>query len=233
PALPVRVRPPRSRRGLAARQRHRLLAPRPHGLRAREGPRARALRGARVRLRGRAMDDHGGDRRGGACPRPHLSALRAFPLERRRGLCGQAALGDAVRVRRTRREGVERKGGRRMTTNGLHSDAFVFYGATGDLAYKKIFPALQAMEKRGHLDVPVIGVAKAGWTLEQFRARARDSLERQGGLDPGAFGALGQRLRYVDGDYRDVATFQAIRRELGSARRPAHYLAIPPVLFEV
>src|SRR6267143_701177 len=117
--------------------------------------------------------------------------------------------------------------------NDVHSDAFVFFGATGDLAYKKIFPALQAMAKRGHLDVPVIGVAKAGWNLEQLRARAEDSLEKHGGLDPAAFGTLCALLRYVDGDYQDPATFGAIRRELGSARQPAHYLAIPPVLFEL
>jgi glucose-6-phosphate 1-dehydrogenase len=115
----------------------------------------------------------------------------------------------------------------------VHSDAFVFFGATGDLAYKKIFPALQAMVKRGHLDAPVIGVAKAGWNLEQLQARAKDSLEKHGGLDLGAFDKLCRQLRYVDGDYQDQATFQAIRKELGSARRPAHYLAIPPVLFEV
>src|SRR5437868_6925714 len=115
----------------------------------------------------------------------------------------------------------------------LHSDAFVFFGATGDLAYKKIFPALQAMAKRGHPDVPVIGVAKAGWKLEQLEARAKDSLEKHGGLDPAAFATLRGRLRYVDGDYQDPATFQAIRKELGAARQPAHYLAIPPVLFEL
>src|SRR3989449_10564353 len=115
----------------------------------------------------------------------------------------------------------------------LHSDAFVFFGATGDLAYKKGFPARQAMAKRGHLDVPVIGVAKAGWKLEQLEARAKDSLEKHGGLDPAAFAALRGRLRYVDGDYQDPATFQAIRKELGAARQPAHYLAIPPVLFEL
>ena len=115
----------------------------------------------------------------------------------------------------------------------VHSDAFVFFGATGDLAYKKIFPALQAMVKRGHLDAPVIGVAKAGWNLEQLQARARDSLEKHGGLDPAAFRTLCGLLRYVDGDYQAPATFQAIRRELGSAQRPAHYLAIPPVLFEL
>jgi glucose-6-phosphate 1-dehydrogenase len=118
-----------------------------------------------------------------------------------------------------------------MTMPHPHSDALVFFGATGDLAYKKIFPSLQAMVKRGHLNVPVIGVAKAGWTIDQLRARARDSLEHHGGLDAGAFDQLSHLLRYVDGDYHDPATFQAIRHELGSAQRPAHYLAIPPALF--
>jgi len=113
-----------------------------------------------------------------------------------------------------------------------HSDALVFFGATGDLAYKKIFPALQAMIKRGHLNVPVVGVAKAGWNLEQLRARAHDSLQKHGGVDAAAFTRLSSLLRYVDGDYQDPATFQAIRKELGSAQRPAHYLAIPPALFE-
>jgi len=117
--------------------------------------------------------------------------------------------------------------------SNVHSDAFVFFGATGDLAYKKIFPALHAMAKRGHLDVPVIGVAKAGWNLEQFQARAKDSLEKHGGLDPAAFDKLRGLLRYVDGDYQDPSTFQALRKELGSASRPAHYLAIPPVMFEL
>jgi glucose-6-phosphate 1-dehydrogenase len=112
-----------------------------------------------------------------------------------------------------------------------HSDALVFFGATGDLAYKKIFPALQAMLKRGHLDVPVIGVAKAGWSLEQFRARAYDSLKNHGGVDAAAFDKLSGLLRYVDGDYADPATFQAIRKQLEGTQRPAHYLAIPPALF--
>ncbi len=120
-----------------------------------------------------------------------------------------------------------------MSDVDVRSDALVFFGATGDLAYKKIFPALQAMAKRGHLDVPVIGVAKAGWNLEQLRARAKDSLEKHGGLDPVAFDRLCGLLRYVDGDYQDPATFQAIGKELGSARRPLHYLAIPPALFEL
>src|SRR6201988_1065584 len=113
-----------------------------------------------------------------------------------------------------------------------HSDALVFFGATGDLAYKKIFPSLQAMVKRGHLNVPVVGVAKAGWNLDQLRARAKDSLEKHGGLDPAAFEKLVGLLRYVDGDYQDPSTFAALRKELRDAKAPAHYLAIPPVLFE-
>jgi len=111
------------------------------------------------------------------------------------------------------------------------SDALVFFGATGDLAYKKIFPALQAMVKRGHLDVPVIGVAKAGWGIDELRNRARESVKQHGGLDAAAFDKLCRLLRYVDGDYRDPATFQALRHQLGPAQRPAHYLAIPPMLF--
>jgi glucose-6-phosphate 1-dehydrogenase len=114
----------------------------------------------------------------------------------------------------------------------VHSDALVFFGATGDLAYKKIFPALQTMVKRGNLNVPVIGVAKAGWNLDQLKARAKDSVEQHGGIDPAAFEKLCSQLRYVDGDYADPATFAAVRKELGSAQHPAHYLAIPPSLFE-
>jgi glucose-6-phosphate 1-dehydrogenase len=119
-----------------------------------------------------------------------------------------------------------------MSMTNSQSDALVFFGATGDLAYKKIFPSLQAMVKRGHLNVPVIGVAKAGWNLDQLRARAKDSLEKHGGLDPAAFEKLISLLGYVDGDYQDAATFTALRSALKDAHRPAHYLAIPPVLFE-
>ncbi len=111
------------------------------------------------------------------------------------------------------------------------SDALVFLGATGDLAYKKIFPALQRMVQRRGLHVPVIGVAKAGWGLDQLRERARESLAAHGGLDPQAFEKLSGLLRYVDGDYADPETFQALHRELGSAEHPTHYLAIPPALF--
>jgi glucose-6-phosphate 1-dehydrogenase len=115
--------------------------------------------------------------------------------------------------------------------NSSHSDALVFFGATGDLAYKKIFPSLQAMVKRGHLNVPVVGVAKAGWNLDQLRTRAKDSLEKHGGLDHAAFEKLIGLLRYVDGDYQEPGTFSALREQLTGARNPAHYLAIPPALF--
>jgi glucose-6-phosphate 1-dehydrogenase len=119
-----------------------------------------------------------------------------------------------------------------MLMSAFQSDALVFFGATGDLAYKKIFPALQAMVKRGHLNVPVVGVAKAGWNLDQLRARAKDSLEKHGGLDPRAFETLCSLLRYIDGDYKASETFSALRQELKGARHPTYYLAIPPSLFE-
>ena len=113
-----------------------------------------------------------------------------------------------------------------------HADALVFFGATGDLAYKKIFPSLQAMVQRGVLHVPVIGVAKAGWGLDQLKARALASLnEHGGGADPDAWPRLASLLQYVDGDYADAATFRNLRAALGDAKRPAHYLAIPPALF--
>jgi len=115
----------------------------------------------------------------------------------------------------------------------VRSDALVFFGATGDLAYKMIFPALQAMIRHGHLDVPVIGVAKAGWNLDQLRARARESLEKHGGVDEGAFDKLVTLLRYVDGDYNDRKTFDALRDQIRGATHPIHYLAIPPKLFAV
>lgn len=114
------------------------------------------------------------------------------------------------------------------------SDALVFYGATGDLARKKIFPALQRMVKAGVLDAPVIGVARRGWSLEKLQARARESVEQYGGgPDPEAFPRLMRMLRYVEGEYQSPATFEALRKELGDAKRPVHYMAIPPDLFEV
>ena len=111
------------------------------------------------------------------------------------------------------------------------SNALVFFGATGDLAYKKIFPALQALIQQGQLDMPIIGVARAGWTLEKLRERARDSLEENGGVDNDAFSRLSAQMQYVDGDYKDPATHQRLKQALGDATRPLHYLAIPPSMF--
>jgi len=113
------------------------------------------------------------------------------------------------------------------------SDALVFFGATGDLAYKKIFPALQQLVAKGRLDVPVIGVAKSGWTRDQLVERAKQSVTEHGGLDEKAFPRLVELLRYVDGDYGDAATFARLKVEMKGSRRPAHYLAIPPSMFPV
>lgn len=115
--------------------------------------------------------------------------------------------------------------------SSIPSDALVFFGATGDLAFKKIFPSLQALIKRGSLRTPIVGVAKSGWNLDQFRARAHDSLEQHGGVDRAAFEKMIELLRYVDGDYQDPETFAEIRRQLDGRRNPAYYLAIPPALF--
>jgi glucose-6-phosphate 1-dehydrogenase len=111
------------------------------------------------------------------------------------------------------------------------SDAFVFFGATGDLAYKKIFPALYAMVRRSGLSIPIIGMALAGWTLEKLKSRARDSIEHDGDFDAGSFEKLAAQLRYVNGDYTSPATYAQLKQELGSASRPIHYLAIPPSMF--
>ena len=112
------------------------------------------------------------------------------------------------------------------------ADALVFFGASGDLAHKMVFPALQALAQRGRLDLPVIGVAKSGWTLEQLIERAKDSLlTHGGGLDRAAFEGLCSRLQYIDGDYADGRTFDLLRRALGSTKHPLHYLAIPPSMF--
>ena len=111
------------------------------------------------------------------------------------------------------------------------SDAFVFFGATGDLAYKKVFPSLQSMVKHGNLNEPVIGVAKAGWDLAKFKERVRSSLSEHGGVDAAAFDKLCSKINYIDGDYKDPKTFAALRKALGPAKNPLHYLAIPPSLF--
>ncbi len=113
----------------------------------------------------------------------------------------------------------------------LDSDAFVFFGATGDLAYKKIFPALYAMVRRNELTVPIIGMARAGWTLDRLKQRARESVESGGDFDNACFEKLASQLRYVDGDYTDPSTFTRLKQALGLAKRPIHYLAIPPSMF--
>ena len=114
------------------------------------------------------------------------------------------------------------------------SDAFVFFGATGDLAHKKIFPSLQSMIKDGVLDVPVIGVAKSGWNLQQLQDRARDGITKfGGGVDEAAFKKLCELMVYIDGDYNDDSTYKKLRDQLGKAQSPTHYLAIPPTLFPV
>ena len=115
--------------------------------------------------------------------------------------------------------------------HAAQADAFVFFGATGDLAYKQIFPALQAMIRHGQLNMPIIGVAKSGWGVEQLRQRARDSLHEHGGVDEAAFQQLVERLQYIDGDYADASTYTQLRQALGEAARPLHYLAIPPSMF--
>ena len=112
------------------------------------------------------------------------------------------------------------------------SDAVVFYGATGDLAYKQIFPALYAMVRDGHLSVPIIGVAGRPWTSDQLRQRARESLAEQGQIDEAAFSKLAALLSYVGGNYNDPSTYATLRSALNGATRPLHYLAIPPDLFE-
>jgi glucose-6-phosphate 1-dehydrogenase len=117
-----------------------------------------------------------------------------------------------------------------MTTS--HSDALVLFGVTGDLAHKMTFPALYALTKRGNLNVPLVGVAFPKWSMERLHRRVTDSIKRSGGIDnQRALRQLLSRLTYVSGDYQDPATFVAIKKALGSAQRPAYYLAIPPSLF--
>src|SRR5579862_399527 len=118
-----------------------------------------------------------------------------------------------------------------MSSNEPQSDSLVFFGATGDLAYKQIFPALQALVKRHNLQIPIVSVAKADWTLDQLKERARDSLATHGVLEEGPFSQLLNLLRYVDGDYREPQTYVQLRQVLGAACRPLHYLAIPPAMF--
>jgi glucose-6-phosphate 1-dehydrogenase len=143
----------------------------------------------------------------------------------------QARIMATARPGHTLRRQVVTTTPRRTADDRQRSDALVFFGATGDLAYKQVFPALQGLVEQRRLDVPVIGVARSGWDLERLRARARDSLKQHGGVDPDAFGRLSSLLRYIDGDYGDPDTFTRLRQALGDAKRPLHYLAIPPRMF--
>src|SRR5262249_5171610 len=174
-----------------------------------------------------------------------LARLRAVPrvLPRRRRRRARRQPSDrldrarraAVAVRRRpvlrpRRDAAARRS-RARTERGVFmttrpADALVFFGATGDLAYKKIFPALHGRAQRGRPTMPVIGVAKSGWTIDQLRARAEESVRRHGGLDRNAFATLMQSLGYVDGDYGDAGTFERLASLLGLAQTPVHYLAI-------
>ena len=117
-------------------------------------------------------------------------------------------------------------------TAATPSDALVFFGATGDLAYQMIFPALYAMARRGHLNFPIIGVARSNWSDDQLRKRARDSIEKSGQLDEAVFAKLAERLHYLSGNYDDAATYTHLREVLGESARPLHYLAVPPSMFE-
>ena len=186
------------------------------------------LRRSGLRLRRRTLDGHGRDRRERPRPRHHGLAVRALQLPGRGRFRRQAALGHAQRVRRARRERAV------MTTAPQHADALVFFGATGDLAYKKIFPALYSMTKRGHLGVPVVGVASSSWSVDDLRKRAHDSIEEHGGGvgDKSAFEKLSQSMSYVDGNYEDTKTYSAIKQRLTDvgSQRPAHYLADPAQL---
>src|SRR5260370_2880442 len=174
------------------------MAPRPHGLRAGEEPNSRALRRQGRRLGRGTMDGSRRPRRGGPRTRADGSALRALCLSGRRRIPEQGAFGHAFRLRRPR--------GEEVSPAKPRSDALVFFGATGDLAYKKIFPALQAMARRGHLTFPVIGVAESGWNLEQFLGHPTKSVTEHGGLHAEAFAPLSSRLRSLDGASNETAT---------------------------
>ena len=165
------------------------------------------------------MGAQGGNRRERAGAHSVDSAERAVRFTRRERLRRPTPFGDAL--------SVWGPSGEEMTASvtSAQSDALVFFGATGDLAHKKVFPALQAMVKRGHLNVPIVGVAKANWNLEQLRARTRESVETHGGgVDAAAFDRLSSLLRYVDGDYRDSANVRSVASGAGCCRAS---LALP------
>ena len=201
-------------------------------------PGLRALRRSRRRFGRGALDGRGGDRCRCAGTGAGHRALRPLCFAGAGRFCQPAALGHALWLRWTPR--AQRRCEQPAVSGTLRAvenptDAFVFFGATGDLAYRQIFPALQALVRRGVLTVPIVGVGRSGWSLEQFIARARESVQHyvDGRFDEAAFQKLAALMRYVDGDYRDAATFTRLRAALGEARAPLHYLAIPPSMFAV
>src|SRR6185437_13458577 len=152
------------------------------------------------------------------------------PLRRRRDEPRRRVVGDVARVRWTRG-----KAGRTTMNSGTtsvpRSDALVFFGATGDLARKQIFPALQSMVRQGAFDPPIIGIARSARDVGELRSYVRESLDQHGGVDADAFAKLSGQLRYIRGDYGDPSTYEHLRQALGNAVRPLHYLAIPPSMF--
>ena len=192
---------------------------------SRGGSPSRQILGTRRGLGRGALDATGGNRRrrSGLCV--ERGAVFAVRVPRSRGFRRQDAGGDATRVRRARRDQVMER---------APADALVLFGATGDLCYRKIYPALYHLVRRGRLDVPVIGVARAGWKREQLVARVRDSIEHfVAQRDEAVLTRLFALVRYVDGDYQQASTFVALRQALAAAQRPLHYLAIPPTMFAV
>src|SRR5690606_36166111 len=167
------------------------------------------------------MDGACGHRQRDAGAGDHRGLVPALHLARRERLRRSAVVGHAPPVRRS--PGAGREGVMRAL-----SDALVLFGATGDLAYKQIFPALYEMTRRGRLKIPVVGLGRQPWTHEQLRARARESIAARGDVDEAVLADLSRRLTYVAGDYREDSVFTALRRALGDSRRPLFYLAIPP-----
>src|SRR4051812_29830908 len=180
------------------------------------------------------MDGACRGRRRGPRRRAERGVVQSVQLAQRRRLRQSPAVGDAQGVRRSRREARPDDWRDEVVAPRDPSDALVFFGMSGDLARKKIFPALYSMVKKGQLNVPVIGVASSQWTVDDLRTRARDSITEHGGGvdDEDAFERLTDLLRYVDGNYNDASTFKELKKSLSGCSRPAHYLAIPPSMFE-
>src|SRR5215813_10906159 len=189
------------------------MAPGSHGAGAVPRPETGRIQRSRLRFGRRTLDPRRRSRRRGAGSRPQRGTVPALQLARRGGLRRSAPVPHAVSVRGTCREGT---GPSAM----MRSDALVLFGVTGDLAYQQIFPALYDMVRRDHLDVPILGVARSGWTVNRLRDRARESLENHGKVDEMVFAKLAGLLHYVEGDYEDPAAYGRLRGALGTAKHP-------------